>query len=461
MYENTYSNYYVKEYYSDTIVIYNDAVLADGLTVENTIASVLRYLASKHPAICCNLDVCALVTGIMRSRDNTVYLIINDSDDASQFSQFASWEPFQTYTKFLNSNGFQNARVYKQPRRENIAICLHPLKSAQEVWTLVSTIPVWLSCVNKDVGLNSEDLQFCKLFYNQKIDEAYEILRNKEFLNFIMDKMVFNRLERIAEHQYLAQKDKIEKSIGTYKNNLSDYEAQIVKLRKEIRELKLKLLGFEASENKEENSKRLKTEFRNLLEKNPTLRLMSVNEDEIRITYETVYRNWDQRMIEIMIDSYGSALYEQCAESLKSAFKVLWKKIFIDQSIKMHVGASFVIPVNDVMETVHKGSMIWFGANPAIIGNFVRNPNIMDYECFGSFNLPLQKAICDQDFARAIAICMTATQSITVDESMTAGKVYNAVYCNEKRFLELPDGRMVNGSEALEYIKETEGLNVT
>lgn len=85
--------------------------------------------------------------------------------------------------------------------------------------------------------------------------------------------------------------------------------------------------------------------------------------------------------------------------------------------------------------------------------DYMPNPHLFHYSCFGQHADLIQDRIHDGDLIGAVMQCKTSAASLNVGESPTMTHFLEELWCTNKKCIELPDGRCVNPEDALLFLK--------
>ena len=478
-YSNKWSTQIVKSLTSQTVRIMHsdfDVDGPEGLTIDNSLASCLRLILTRMQGANVKLyfqfsDKLSEFEDVLGPSSKYGAIVVNLATGPDSLNDFIKEANMLHYKgeaqlcSFFKSKGIQNPYVCSN--KSTVHFFFQQF-TEKELWALISTIPVWLkkNPYGYPCGFKGEEklLEFFGMFDKGQIAEAYEFLNTTSFYDDFIEKKLYGKLKSIRQLNITKEIEHFAGIERQSKEQLQVYERKILEAKSNLSNAKFTLLGLNlAMDNLEKEVDKLKTELNNILAKNPTLSVLELTSDTMTFTYTTTYRNWDQKLIEAMIDNPKSICYQDIpitaafsiiGENDHETAKEVLKAIFVDQVLKIRTACGFYFRMSSTNPAVKR---LDADITTSVIGdsamkNMILNPNIMSYDCFGSYSLPIRTALQDSDIIRAIAVAMTAAASITVDEGPTAGQIYRAIWDN-RPVMENLEGDVLNLEQAIEYLK--------
>jgi hypothetical protein len=228
--------------------------------------------------------------------------------------------------------------------------------------------------------------------------------------------------------------------IGDYLRQKADYEIRRAGLQKKIAE------GSEDSE--------IMDYF--LCNKNLVLESIS----DTTMTFSTIgyVTYFDEDEAENVIDNPDSYIYKPngrgCNNIIPSEdMEMLMKAIFIDQTLKMRFCSSYTFNLRENVRANrdHDYSAIEFR-------DCTPNTHIDRYSCMGNYERVINEMLMEHNYIGAIEQCMASTVSLNFSDGCVMEEFMRRMYGISDysvniRCIELPDGKVVEPKEAIEYLK--------
>ena len=229
-------------------------------------------------------------------------------------------------------------------------------------------------------------------------------------------------------------------AIGDYLRQKADYEIRRAGLQKKIAE------GSESSEIMEYF----------LCNKN----LILENISDTTMTFSTIgyITYFDEDEAENVIYNHNSYVYRPngrgCNNIIPSDdMEMLMKAIFLDQTLKMRFCSSYTFNLrgNVRANQGHDYSAIEFR-------DCTPNTHIDRYHCMGNYERVINEMLMEHNYIGAIEQCMASTVSLNFSDGCVMEEFMRRMYGISDysvniRCIELPDGKVVEPKEAIEYLK--------
>lgn len=159
---------------------------------------------------------------------------------------------------------------------------------------------------------------------------------------------------------------------------------------------------------------------------------------------------WDDQEAESYIKTLGGYLYAGCEnyDIPKRKFQQLLKEILLERKVRIRMAASFDLCYTDeqIGITINDGKSVI-----PELKDYLMNPHLMGYSCWGSHADNLNEALIAGDYAGAVAVTVAATSQITIHDS-AIGKFSNWLCSSGQKCLLLPDGSTMTCREYLETL---------
>lgn len=186
---------------------------------------------------------------------------------------------------------------------------------------------------------------------------------------------------------------------------------------------------------------------------NKNLCLEEISGDNVYYTVKGYLTYFDEEMAKRYIDNMDSYLYGHSNRIADEDMKMLLEAIFIDQTIKMKLCATYSISSSGGFRGVSGSGYL------KKYSTCIPNPHINEYACTGGY-----ASICNQmalagDYIGVVSQCVASCESINIGEAPTMERLMKQLYgCDNRNInttcLELPNGEVVNPIAAIKYLKE-------
>lgn len=200
-----------------------------------------------------------------------------------------------------------------------------------------------------------------------------------------------------------------------------------------------------------------KSELMDYFLRNKNLVLVSAN--DTGIVFETIgyVSYFDEDEAERCISNMDSYIYYPDGETHEiiiahEDIKALMTAIFVDRKLKMKFCSSYLLSLRgNVQSNKHyEYSEDCDGCTP--------NPHIDEFACMGDYTRIINELLVEQNYIGAIEQCMASTVSLNFSDTYVMREFMKRIYGISDRnvnmrCIELPDGRVVEPKEAIEYLK--------
>lgn len=183
-----------------------------------------------------------------------------------------------------------------------------------------------------------------------------------------------------------------------------------------------------------------------------TLELVKVEGMDIHFVVKTYLTQYDEDYFYDLVDNKDTFMYDDvCEDYAVDDFEKLMRAIFETNEIKCRVFACFKISNYSEFNVTHAYGSV-------DVSSYLPHPHLDRYTCDGDNGRIIQQRLMEQDVIGAIEQCISATSNINFYDSTVVSSFVREDLCadNNYRFLELPDGSLVNPSEAIDWLRTKE-----
>ena len=247
--------------------------------------------------------------------------------------------------------------------------------------------------------------------------------------------------------------EKIRGNIQSIDYNIDSLSSQIADYLKRRRDNEIKLLGLETRIAKGNEESEIMEYFLS----NDKLHLESVNNSTMTFVATGYLEFFDEEYAKSVIDNDDSYVYlprgRRCNNYIQhDDMKMLMEAIFLKQSIRIKMCAAYRFEFG-VQVAGLKGYHY-----SSDFREFTPNTHIDAYQCLGNYRQAINQLIKDNNYIMALEQCIASVKSLNFGDSTVMSEFMSRMYGISDynvniRCIELPDGRVVEPKEAIEYLK--------
>jgi hypothetical protein len=248
----------------------------------------------------------------------------------------------------------------------------------------------------------------------------------------------------------------LENNVTDYNRRINEYSSEISSYLARISNLENELAGLYQKINSGSDDSEIMEYFL----ANKHLDLRSANGCRIEFVASDYLTYFDEDQAEKYIENRNSFFYSFRNSSVnKDDWHDLLKAIFIENKIRIKFCAAYTLDVSRACITGR--SYFNYGADYSY---HMPNPHIDKYECTGNFRQIFNECMKNRDYIRAVEQAIVSAKSLSFADTTVMSEFLNRLLGNVQistpygnKCLELPDGRMVDAKEAMEWLKGQEG----
>ena len=283
-----------------------------------------------------------------------------------------------------------------------------------------------------------EKYEACLAEYAKQFD--FRDLRIKKLLTGFETRVEKTNLERLEREMTEAIK-RI--------NDLNEQIAAQLAVNAE-RNIKIRGLLAKIADNRE-------SELMDYFLHNKNLVLVSATDTRIIFNAIGYVAYFDEDEAERCIDNPDSYIYYPDGETheniiAREDIHALMKAVFVDRKLRMKFCSSYSLDLrgNVYSNKHHEYDADCEGCTP--------NPHIDEFACMGDYTRIINELLVEQNYIGAIEQCIASNVSLNFADTYVMREFMKRIYgiSNSKvnmRCIELPDGRVVEPKDAIEYLK--------
>lgn len=455
-------------------------MVADNLndSFDYTFKSTLRALLGKRLADNEHVQVCygnygnnrATTTTLLNdmSRDSTALkrgdtgniveirnFVLDDIDEAfitklgEEFSkEYPEWIRVDKITEFFRkafpivcfiNNDFKNS------------ILITSGMDIRKIHYLQCAIPAFMPWYFEgDRRLTEDDLDLIRSL-SEKTSSHYLEAINRYFEKYDFRSIAIK--EYLAGFESMYMQNEVESLSGNIERNLREireYNRVIASLCEQNARNNAKIMGLKlAIDEANENS-----ELMDYFLCNKKLNIVGKNRGAIDFEVFDYLIYFDEDLAEQIINNDSSYVYSmQHGYITKRQMKKLMTEIFIEHTINIKTCAAYCISIRDGVSGIENYAYSKSGYLP--------NPHIHYYSCMGSYSSTIGQLLSEGNYIGAVEQCIASCKSLNFGDYSVMERFMSVLYQTENKFIELPDGSVVNPKEAIAWIESNEKKEVT
>ena len=300
------------------------------------------------------------------------------------------------------------------------------------------------------VGINEEEMNLVRALREKTADayeEAIKVIASKyDFRSARVRQLLANfetRYERL-------ERDRIREQIRSKDRDIDSYNDSIGQLLRQRNDLCVKLLGLETKVEQEGETSEIMEYFLC----NRRLTLESVTDNDMIFCVSDYMSYFDKDMAERMIKNRGSYLYRNSEAMPKNKMEKFWRALFMDETVKLRFCAAYKFTIGSNVNPLTEHSF------PPELNDYAPNPHIDRFHCMGNYSGTINKLLKDNNYIGALEQCIASCKSLNMGDSAVMQEFVQRLYGGRYgKCFELPDGKIVNIKQALEWIDEQEAAS--
>ena len=246
-------------------------------------------------------------------------------------------------------------------------------------------------------------------------------------------------------------KDALEASEGQYREiagRIADFNRRLGEELQRMNDLNFRITGMrqKLSEGGEDS------EIMDYFLRNKNLTLIDSNGAQVDFIVRAKLEYYDPEMAESAINNSHSLLYSRGNHVGYDDRKMLYRAIFIDNTISVNVCAAFQLSING---GVNARSHYPFGEE---FNNCMPHPHVDEYNCMGDYTRIINELMQRHDYIMSLEQCIASARSLNFADSTVLGHFISTLMGDDSRSrcLELPNGQIVKPADAVKWLKEQE-----
>ena len=246
--------------------------------------------------------------------------------------------------------------------------------------------------------------------------------------------------------------DKVRNEIAHLDSNIESHNRQIGECLRQRNEKCIRLMGLETKIASGEEGD---SEIMEYFIRNKNLVLEEVSNTRMYFCAKGYLEYFDSDMAERVIRNKTSFVYSHgyaARESNHEKVKKLMTEIFVkdDPRLRIRFCAAYCFDLNGAVEacTGHDFGYEFTGYMP--------NTHINEYACMGNYSRTINELLQRRDYIGALEQCIASCKSLNWGDHTVMSRFMQRFWADNgaSRCIELPDGKVVNAKEAIQWLEE-------
>lgn len=394
-------------------------------------------------------------------KENTIYLhefcLANDDDimanialvKSSFTKQYKKWVKIDNITAFFA--GKFEAHCFIEPNLKSVYLFTSKL-TPRLYHYIQCALPAMMPWFFKESPLTEIELELM-----HSLTESSET-KYLETIKKIADKYDFRAMgikRRLGDFEKKCinkQVSNTERTLASIKSSIDNYNAAIRDKLVERDEQLALLCGYRA---------RLKddceSELISYFLANKKLSLVEVSNTKVYFTVKDYLSYFDDEEAKTYIENDRSYIYNDYGGNIPQAdIKLLMTEIFIKKRLKARVCAEFCYDVGCELKPIRFANF-----SSAEYSEYTPNPHLDKHQCLGNNRPLINESVAAGDTIMVIEQCIASTKNLNFRDSTVMSDFMSTINENpysgyNYRFIELPNGNVVQPKEAIKWLKEEE-----
>ena len=253
--------------------------------------------------------------------------------------------------------------------------------------------------------------------------------------------------------------DRVRNEIVRIDRDIENYNQQIGEYLRQRNEKCVRLMGLETKIASNEDGD---SEIMEYFIRNPNLVLEDVSDSHMYFCTKGYLEYFDPDIVERVIRNkrsfayeYGFASHERNADKVERLLSEIFLKDNPRMKIRFCAAYQFELRGNVRAEGHHDFGYEFAGYMP--------NTHIDEYTCMGGYNTTINKLLQRHDYIGALEQCIASCKSLNWGDSPVMQSFMRKFWAENgaPKCIELPDGKVVNAKEAIQWLEEQDKLAET
>lgn len=403
-----------------------------------------RNVGRNIATICIGDFAVVNISGSDRAVDETMANLENYGQVDSDFVRISKVTDF--FRKVMKVVAFIDA----ENKRSVAFIANLDMRKMHYLQTAILPLLPWY--FTPEAGVTAEEMALIQSLREKTSDKYLEALNALAARYDFRRAAIEAKLKGFEKNYERERVQVIESQITDIDRQLDQLEQQIGMYLQSRKDTLTELFGLQA---KLEDENVGDSELMEYFLCNKNLHLEDVRGTQVTFTVATRMSFFDTDMASTMLSrsqNLVSSAYPNVSSPRLDVAQMtkLFKAIFVEEKLKLLTCASYTLDIRRAVNA--NGSHIY----PAELGDYLPNPHIEGYSCLGNYLSTINTLMRSCDYIGAVAQCVASAQSLNFGDGTVMRFFTKTMFTTRKHCIELPDGRRVEPSEAVEYLEQNE-----
>lgn len=231
-------------------------------------------------------------------------------------------------------------------------------------------------------------------------------------------------------------------------NEINSYNEAIIRCIRRKNESQITLMGLleKIAEAETHDS-----ELMGYLIRNARISVDSTDGPRLTVIAKDYFEYYDEDMVERCLNNvYSDVYYRAPSPAAANDMVRLLRAVFIDKKAKIRTSAAYTLELGGGVSGQGRFD------DGVMYDDSIPNPHIYYYECLGDYSRTLNQMMFENDYIGAVDQCLASVRSLNWGDSAVMNRFFADMYEDSFRCVELPDGKVVFPTEAIEWLSSEE-----
>ena len=360
------------------------------------------------------------------------------------------WHRVEKVTAFFRK--VFRIHCFVNPDRKGTILFVETLNE-QKMHYLQCGIPTFVPWYIDRKKLDEKEIELLRSLCERTPDKYQELI-SEIAEKYDFEKLWIQRMLRDFESSYERDRlDRARSDLRSIIDTLASLNDRIAAQLQAKRDQEITIMGLEAKVAEAGDVSEIMDYFLT----NKCLSLRAVEGTRMDFVVKTTLDYFDEDLAQRSIANDHSSVYRYFNTAEKrAAMRMLLHAIFIERTLKIRFCAAYSF---DIAGTVRGHQGYRFGTEYA---TYMANPHIDRYRCLGDYQYTIAECLQNHDYIGALEQAVASCRSLNFGDSCVMEEFSNVMSGNSSknnRCILLPDGKIVNPSEAIRWLKEQQKSN--
>lgn len=367
---------------------------------------------------------------------------------------YHGWSRLEKITDFFNKTFY--VLCFINPEKKSVVLFVERMNLRIMHYLQCSILAFLPWYFDPIAGVSEIEIELIRSL-SEKTSTKYEDCISKIAEQYDFRAMFINRLLSGFETRFEVEEcDRVRGEIQNCIASINRTNDEINRLLNIKNDCEIRLLGLETKiANSSDES-----EIMDYFLRNDNLVLEDVINTSVTFIVKTYLEYFDEDLAKRVIDNEYSYIYRPNGRSCNNIIpdedmRMLMSAIFLDRKLRIKFCAAYRFEMNG---TVRPLSNYNFGSK---CRDCTPNTHLNRFGCLGNYQRTINELLTHNNYIGAIEQCSASCMSLNFNDSPVMQEFMRGIYGisewrTNNRCIELPDGTVVNPTEAIKWLKEQE-----